>query len=689
MTARLTLLVLSMFLTVTSSWSVGALFVRPMRSASNFNMMSIRTYDARVTIQDHVATTFVDQTFKNELNQQVEATFIFPLPAGAMVTDMAYWFNGKRYRASVREKKEAQAAYDSKIRRALDPALLQELGDNVYKLNIAPIEAMSDVRFEITYTEILPYELSTGTYTHLLKATGLSPKPLERISLRIEANTQTTWKSITVPHYGGTPANGIVAMSAKQTIITFGDENFMPTRNYVVQLKANRETVEMATLTYVPVPADSFGFEPFFMSWVLPPDEDSKPLPRSIVFVADVSSSMEGERMVQLRAALSAFLDGLTPADRFNIVTFSTNVVGFRPDIVEASPENIAAARDFVRTRSALGLTNIGDALQACLSHTYAPNTAQVAVFLTDGEPSWGEVREAVIIDSVAKWNTQNVRIYPIAVGNDLKLGLLNSIARASGGFVTQVERDDSIKVLVEDHLLRISMPNLTNLALSYGSLQTIDVLPQVLPNVPVGGRVSQHGRYINGGVFPVTLTGTLLNTTFSLTKDVLFGDIAINNRAVARLWARAKVDALLAEISRVGEVKELIAAVIDLSIRFNILTKYTALYADPDDPRPNSVPEDERPVEALSAMVSPNPAAEQTHITVRIPRTQIQAHVTVTIYDQMGRTVATLFSGSCTGLLELEWDLMDDGGSHVARGVYSVVVHVGDHTTSTLLVVR
>ncbi len=691
MKKRLATLIIAVVCTVTSAWSVGALFVRPMQSSQNYALMSIRTYDATVTIQDHVATTHVDQTFKNEMSSTVEATFIFPLPDGAMVTDLFYWFNGKRYRANVREKKEAQAAYDSKIRVRLDPALLQELGENVYKLNIAPINPNSDVRFEITYTEILPFELNTGTYTHLLKATGLSPKPLERLSLRIDAFTQNTWKSIVVPHYGSTTANAITTVTPKNSVITFGDENYMPSRNYVVQLQANRESMEMATLTYVPELADSFGMDPFFMSWVLPPDENSKPLPRSIVFVADVSSSMEGERIVQLRAALSSFLDQLTPQDKFNIITFSTGVVSFRSDLVDVTTENIAAARDFVRNRTALGLTNISDAIRAGLTQTFLANTAQVAVFLTDGEPSWGEVRESVILDSIRSWNSQNVRIYPIAVGSDLKLSLLYAMAKSTGGFVTQVERDDSIAVIVENHLRRISMPNLTNLTLSYGSLNTTDVLPAILPNVPVGGRVSQHGRYATGGVFPVTLTGVLLNTPFSITKDVLFGDPATNNRAVARLWARSKVDALLAEIQRIGERKELIDAVIDLSIRFNILTKYTAMYADPDDPRddPTGVPGDERPIENVSVSIAPNPVAEIAHISIRIPSANIQEQVTVTIVDILGKKIRTLYDGWCNGSLDLEWDCRDTAGVALNSGSYTVLVSIGGHSVSSLFIIQ
>ncbi|RPI67675.1 MAG: hypothetical protein EHM43_06920, partial [Ignavibacteriae bacterium] len=214
------------------AWSVGALFVRPLRSNDNFSAIAITKYDANVRIQDHVATTHVDQSFKNEMNQQVEATFIFPLPDGAVITEMFYHFNGIRYKASVREKKEAQAAYDAKIRRVLDPALLQEIGDNIFKLQIAPINGLSDVRVEITYTEILPFALGASTYTHLLKTTGLSPKPLNRMTLTIDASTQSTWGSIVSPTYIGSPAHAITMLSPSQARITLGDEGFVPTKNY-------------------------------------------------------------------------------------------------------------------------------------------------------------------------------------------------------------------------------------------------------------------------------------------------------------------------------------------------------------------------------------------------------------------------------------------------------------------------
>ncbi|NOY61228.1 MAG: hypothetical protein GXO75_20140 [Calditrichaeota bacterium] len=118
--------------------------------------MWIKTVDANVEIDGQIAVTYVDQTFRNEMNTSVEAVWVFPLPEGAVVTELYYWFNGKRYKGAIRERGEARDAYNKQIRRWLDPALLEYLGDNLYRLSIAPINANSDVRTEITYVQLLP-----------------------------------------------------------------------------------------------------------------------------------------------------------------------------------------------------------------------------------------------------------------------------------------------------------------------------------------------------------------------------------------------------------------------------------------------------------------------------------------------------------------------------------------------------
>ncbi len=674
--------------------ATGALYVRPLNSNEQYRLMTIKTYDATVNIQDQIAVTHVDQVFTNRTGNRVESTFIFPLPDGAVITELIYWFNGLKYTASLRERQEAQQAYNERIRQRVDPALLQYFGDNVYKLNIAPIEPNSDVRFEITYAELLPYEFGAVSYRFPLKTTGLSPSPLERVSVRVDATTSRAFRSFTSPSHGNTAANGITRVSPSHYTVIFGDENFTPDRDLQLRYETRRSSIDINVLTYTPTPQDSFGVNSFYALWVTPPDSASTvTIPRNIVFTVDISSSMEGKRIEQLKDALRAFLDALDPRDKFNIVLFSTTTQPYRPDLVQATAEEIVRARRFVDEVGAAGLTNIDDALTRSLAMSYAEYTANTVVFMTDGYPTWGEQNLKAIADGATARNHGRVRIFPFGIGDEVSKELLGDIAQRNGGYPTYIAADDSIAATFANYFRRVSQPALTNLELDYGGLATYDRYPTTLPNLFWGNQVLQFGRYTNSGTFTLALHARQLNEPLTITNQVSFPDVPGGNRAVARLWAKYKIDYLLEQIRTYGEKKELVNAVIDLSIRFGILTPYTAFYSDPNTDHPTGVADREErlvPTRIVIEPNTPNPFTASTRIAYWIPAGGT-AHAVVAIYDVAGKRVKTIVDGDMApGRHETAWDGTDDAGGRVPAGVYICRVDAaGSSATQRLILIR
>ena len=51
-----------------------------------------------------------------------------------------------------------------------------------------------------------------------------------------------------------------------------------------------------------------------------------KPLKKHAIFVLDVSGSMDGRKIEQLREAMAAILDDLNEGDYFNLIAFSSEV---------------------------------------------------------------------------------------------------------------------------------------------------------------------------------------------------------------------------------------------------------------------------------------------------------------------------------------------------------------------------
>src|SRR5437773_10601600 len=69
--------------------------------------------DRKVTIRidDQVATTRVEQTFRNHTDRPLEAMYLFPVPKGASVNKFTMWVAGKEVKGELVEAAKARAVY--------------------------------------------------------------------------------------------------------------------------------------------------------------------------------------------------------------------------------------------------------------------------------------------------------------------------------------------------------------------------------------------------------------------------------------------------------------------------------------------------------------------------------------------------------------------------------------------------
>src|SRR5438477_7095970 len=56
--------------------------------------LAMLNHKVTIAIEDQVAVTRVEQTFRNHTDRQLEATYIFPVPKGASVNKFTMWVNG-------------------------------------------------------------------------------------------------------------------------------------------------------------------------------------------------------------------------------------------------------------------------------------------------------------------------------------------------------------------------------------------------------------------------------------------------------------------------------------------------------------------------------------------------------------------------------------------------------------------
>src|SRR5262249_39555981 len=97
-----------------------------------------------ITLEDQVAVTRVEQTFRNHTDRELEATYVFPVPKGASVNKFTMAVGGKDVKGELLDAGEARRIYTEIVRRTQDPGLLEYLGNNLFRLRVFPIPPKGD-----------------------------------------------------------------------------------------------------------------------------------------------------------------------------------------------------------------------------------------------------------------------------------------------------------------------------------------------------------------------------------------------------------------------------------------------------------------------------------------------------------------------------------------------------------------
>ena len=162
---------------------------------------------------------------------------------------------------------------------------------------------------------------------------------------------------------------------------------------------------------------------------------------REILFCIDVSGSMahpmdgfggkRERRDLRTKRELRRTLESLETGTRFNVVLFAGELQLFRRGLVDATPESVGGALDFVDAFKPVGATNVYGVLDYALR-----SGADTVYLLTDGEPSAGQVLDPDhIIEEVAARNAHGrVVIHAVGLSRDQNAELLVNLAHRTGG---------------------------------------------------------------------------------------------------------------------------------------------------------------------------------------------------------------------------------------------------------------
>jgi Ca-activated chloride channel family protein len=546
--------------------------------------LAMLSHKVNVTIEDQVAVTKLEQTFRNHTSRPLEATYIFPVPKGASVREFAMWVGGNRVKGELLTAKEAKKIYNDIIRQTQDPGLLEYIGNDLLSMKVFPVPAKGDQKVELSFTSVAKKDNEIVEYVYPLKTDGKSTNTLEEFSMNITLKSQHPIINI----YSPTHAIGVTRANDKQATVTFEKQQAILDKDFTFYYTTGGKDVGLTVLQHRPISTE----DGFVMMLISPRHEIAKDqqVPRDMVFVIDTSGSMRDDnKMEQAKKALKHCIDGLNPKDRFGLINFATTVNRYKDGLTVVDKEQITEAKKWVDRLEPTGGTAINAALLSALEmRSTDANRTFTVVFFTDGKPTIGETNTDKIMADVLKQNTANTRIFTFGVGHDLNAVFLDQVAEKTRAISSYVRPEEDIEVKVSSFFTKINHPVLANLKLTTnGNTRLVEVYPPNLPDLFLGDQLVVLARYQGAGPAAITLTGSVGAETKEFVYETDFQTKTGDKTFVEDLWARRKVGYLLDQIRINGEKKELVDEVTALAKKYGITTPYTSFLIVPDAPVP------------------------------------------------------------------------------------------------------
>ena len=541
--------------------------------------ISVKYHHVNVSITDQIALTEIDQVFVNNSDiDGVEAVYIFPLPKGAAFSDFSMFVDGVEIHSEILDADSARAFYESIVRQHLDPALLEYVGQNLFRARIFPIPAGGERRVKISYNEIQDYDSDLFRYLYPLNTEKFSAEPLEEVSINVTLSSSQQIKSIFSPSHSIT----VQKFDDYNATVTYTDENTKPDIDFILYYTISADDIGINAMTH-----NSSNDDGFYLFLASPKYEidESQVIAKRIFFVIDRSGSMSGEKIVQAKDALKFCVNNLNTIDHFNIIDFSREINTFQSGLLEVNPTNIQNALSYISGITASGGTNINEALLTALNGFSNDSEPNVIIFLTDGQPTVGETDNVAIRNNIKTANIYNTRLFSFGVGYNVNSTLLDQLSEENNGTTTYVRPSEDIEIAVSSFFSKVNNPILTDLTLDYGAIQTYDYFPKKLPDLFKGSQITVIGRYQSSANTTLTLQGDVsgIEKTFQYEAD--FPATNMKNDFLPRLWATRKVGYLLDTIRLEGESQELIDEIVALGKKYGIITPYTSFLIYEDVP--------------------------------------------------------------------------------------------------------
>jgi len=592
----------------------GSLLFKDVNSGQYVSAPQLHT-DVKIEITGMVAFARVIQEFENPGDEWLEGVYVFPLPEDAAVSHLTMDVGDRVIEGVIKEKQEAKKIYTKAKKEGKKASLLEQERPNVFMMSVANIGPHETIRVELEYQQTV--RLDNGKFS-LRFPTVVGPRYIPGQQIQAESRFDefdiSGWAFATtkvpdapritppVVEPGQDPVNpvslevildpgfnftkvqslyhGVDAsyVNDEKAVIRLNNTWTIADKDFVLEWAPAADKIPQAALF-----AEVKGGEHFIYLMVMPPAENiakDQHIPREVVFVVDVSGSMDGPSIRQAKEALEYGVSRLQPGDRFNIITFNDIVDKLFSYPMAGSNEYIRKALHFIEGLEATGGTEIEPALYEALDGGTTLNRMRQIVFLTDGSVG----NEQQLFQTVRE-RLGDSRLFTVGIGSAPNSYFMRNIAERGKGTFTYIGDVKEVNERMQELFLKLENPLLTDIRIT--GFSSAEIFPDPIPDLYLGE--------------PVTLVARTeeVPEQFSLSGYYAgrYWETEINARTAGESqgisihWARQKIKSLMDSLDGGADKDEVRKNVIVTALQHHLVSRYTSLVAVDVTP---SRPEDE-----------------------------------------------------------------------------------------------
>ncbi len=433
-----------------------------LKSVATADTPSLRSVDVSARISGLLAETTLTQKYQNDTKTNLELTYTFPLPVGAILLSFLVQVGERRFNGEVVPRADAEVAYEKALAEGNSAFRLQEIQVGLYNATLGNVMAGEAVEITVTYAETLAwngqtlrYRLPTTIAPRYGEPTRMQPWQRPVTNMMVEYPL-----TLTVTIAGELTRCAVNCSSHRVGFMHEGDtlkltlaKGATMDRDFVLEM----ENPELQSLGVSAYARDTH----VAVLTLLPPPIESHELSRDVVLVLDCSDSMQGDSLNLAKEGIQLALGSMQPNERFGIVAFGSHAVQFNQQLQPPNRKNLDIARHWVNTLRTMGGTNLSEALALALKlHDGAPMDI---LLLTDGEV-W------LPGDTLSVAREKHIRVFTLGIGSAVAEDVVEMLATETGGACELVSPTEDMSARIYRHFSRMRQPQMEGLDIRWPS---------------------------------------------------------------------------------------------------------------------------------------------------------------------------------------------------------------------------